>query len=120
MHSWHCSMGPDRIQDVFLKKEGTKMEKIKEITARNKAIDEYNSMRDRLFGKAVYFASDVKITLDAHGKSCTDERGDVTIFKESFERLKAMAEAIEKENRKLEDEFRNLFIEPYKQEGENG
>ena len=96
------------------------MEKMEEITARNKAIDKYHSRRNRLFGKAIYFASNVKITLDAYEKSCTDERGDVTLFKYSVERLKAMAGAIEKENEELEDEFRHLFIDPYKKEGENG
>lgn len=96
------------------------MEKMEEITARNKAIDAYHSRRNRLFGKAIYFASNVKITLDAHKKSCTDERGDVTLFKDSVERLKAMADAIEKENEELEDEFRRVFIDPYKKEGENG
>ena len=96
------------------------METMEEITARNKAIDEYHSRRNRLFGKAIYFASNVKITLEAHEKSCTDARGDVTLFKDCVERLKSMADAIEKENGELEDEFRNLFIEPYKEEGENG
>lgn len=96
------------------------MEKMEEITERNKEIDAYHSRRNRLFGKAIYFASSVKITLEAHEKSCTDERGDVTLFKDSVERLKAMADAIEKENGELEDEFRRIFIEPYKQEGENG
>ena len=96
------------------------MEKIEEITARNKALDEYHSRRNRLFGKAIYFASSVKITLDANEKYCTDERGDVTISKDSVERLKAMADAIEKENEELEDEFRRIFIEPYKEEVENG
>lgn len=93
---------------------------MEEIAARNKEIDEYHSRRNRLFGKAIYFASSVKITLDAHEKYCTDERGDVTLFKDSVERLKAMADAIEKENEELEDEFRQLFIEPYNKEGENG
>lgn len=96
------------------------MEKMEEITERNKEIDAYHSRRNRLFGKAIYFASSVKISLDAHEKYCTDERGDVTLPKESVERLKAMADAIEKENGELEDEFRRIFIEPYKKEGENG
>lgn len=96
------------------------MGKIEEITARNKAIDEYHSRRNRLFGKAVYFASSVNISLESHEKYCTDERGDVTLSKDSVERLKAMADAIEKENEELEDEFRQLFIEPYNKEGENG
>lgn len=96
------------------------MEKIEEITARNKAIDEYHSRRNRLFGKAVYFASSVKITLESHEKSCTDERGDVTLFKDCVERLKSMADEIAAENKELEDEFRRIFIDPYKKEGENG
>lgn len=96
------------------------MEKMEEITARNKMIEKYNSRRDRLFGKAICFASSVKITLEAHEKPCTDERGDVTLFKDSVEMLKAMADAIEKENKALEDEFRRIFIDPYKKEGENG
>lgn len=96
------------------------MEKMEEITARNNAIDAYHSRRNRLFGKAIYFASNVKITLDAHKKSCTDERGDVTLFKDCVERLKAMADDIEKENGELEEEFRRVFIDPYKKGGENG
>lgn len=96
------------------------MEKIEEITARNKAIDAYDSRRDRLFGKAIFFASSVNISLKSHEKYCTDERGDVTLQKESVERLKAMADAIEKENEELEDEFRRIFITPYKKEVENG
>lgn len=96
------------------------MEKIEEITARNKAIDEYHIRRNRLFGKAIYFASSVNISLESHEKYCTDERGDVTLSKESVEMLKAMADAIEKENKELEDEFRRIFIDPYKKEGENG
>ena len=95
------------------------MEKIEEINARNKDIDAYHSRRNRLFGKAIYFASSVKILIEAHEKHCTDDRGDVTLSKDSVERLKAMADAIEKENEGLEDEFRRIFIEPYK-EGENG
>ena len=95
------------------------MEKIEEITERNKAIDAYHSRRNRLFGKAVYFASSVKISLDAHEKHCTDERGDVTLSKESVERLKAMAAEIEAEDDGLQDEFRRIFINPYK-ERENG
>lgn len=96
------------------------MEKMEEIKARNKAVDAYHSRRNRLFGKAIYFASSVKISLDAHGKYCTDERGDITLSKESVEMLKAIADAIEKENEELEDEFRRIFIDPYKKEGENG
>lgn len=93
---------------------------MEEITARNKAIDAYYGRRNRLFGKAIHFASSVKITLEAHEKYCTDERGDVTLSKDSVERLKKMADAIEKENEELEDEFRRIFVEPYKKEGENG
>ena len=96
------------------------MEKIEEITARNKEIDAYRSRRDRLFGKALNVVYSVNISLESHEKYCTDERGDVTISKDSVERLKAMAAEIEKENKELEDEFRNLFIEPYKKDGENG
>lgn len=96
------------------------MEKMEEITARNKAIDAYHSRRNRLFGKAIYFASSVKITLDSYEKYCTDERGDVTLSKDSVERLKAMAAEISAENEELEDEFRRIFIGPYKKEGENG
>lgn len=90
------------------------MEKMEEITARNKDIDAYHSRRNRLFGKAVYFASSVKIALDAYEKHCTDERGDVTLSNDSVERLKAMASEIADENEELEDEFRRIFIEPYK------
>lgn len=96
------------------------MEKMEEIAERNKAIDAYHSRRNRLLGKAIYFASSVQITLDAHEKYCTDERGEVTLSKDSVERLKEMADAIEKENKALEDEFRRIFIDPYKKEGENG
>lgn len=96
------------------------METMEEITARNKAIDAYHSRRNRLFGKAIHFASSVKITLEAHEKSCTDERGDVTLFKDSVERLKAMAAEIAAEDEELQAEFRRIFIEPYKKEGENG
>lgn len=96
------------------------MEKIEEITARNKEIDAYHSRSNRLFGKAIYFASSVKISLEAHEKYCTDERGDVTLSNDSVERLKAMAAEIEKENKELEDEFGRIFIDPYKNEGENG
>ena len=90
------------------------MEKMEEITARNKEIDAYHSRRNRLFGKAIFFASSVQILLDAHGKYCTDERGDVTLSNDSVERLKAMAAEIENENKELEDEFRRIFIDPYK------
>ena len=96
------------------------MEKMEEITARNKAIDAYHSRRNRLFGKTIYFASSVKITLDVHGEYCTDERGDVTLSKESVERLKAMADEIASEDEELEDEFRRIFITPYKKDVENG
>ena len=96
------------------------MEKMEEIAARNKAIDEYYSRRNRLFGKSVYFASSVKIALESHEKYRTDERGDVTLSKESVERLKKMAAEIEAENDALQDGFRRIFIEPYKKEGENG
>lgn len=96
------------------------MEKIEEITARNKDIDAYHSRRDRLFGKAIYFASSVKISLDAHEKYCTDERGDVTLSKDSVERLKAMAAEIEAEDKELQSEFRRLFVDQYKNGGENG
>lgn len=96
------------------------MEKIEEITARNKAINEYHNRRNRLFGKAIYFASSVKISLDAHEKYCTDERGDVTLSKDSVERLMAMAEEIAKEDEELQAEFGRIFIDPYKKEGENG
>lgn len=96
------------------------MEKIEEIKARNKAIDEYHSRRNRLFGKAIYFASSVNISLEAHEKHCTDERGDVTLSKESVERLMAMAEEIAKEDEELQAEFGRIFIDPYKKEGENG
>ena len=96
------------------------MEKIEEITARNKAVDAYHSRRNRLFGKAIYFASSVKITLDAHEKHCTDDRGDVTLSKESVERLKAMAEEIAKEDEELQADFGRIYIDPYKKEGENG
>ena len=96
------------------------MEKNEEIKSRNKAIDEYHSRRNRLFGKAIYFATSVKISLDAHEKYCTDERGDVTLSNDSVERLKAMAAEIEKESKELEDEVRRIFIGPYKKEGENG
>lgn len=96
------------------------MEKIEQITARNKEIDAYHSRRNRLFGKAIYFASSVKITLDAYEKSCTDERGDVTLFKDSVERLKAMAAEIAAEDEELQAEFGRIFIAPCKKEGENG
>lgn len=96
------------------------MEKMEEITARNKAIDAYHSRRNRLFGKAIYFASNVKISLEANEKYCTDERGDVTLSKDSVERLKKMSAEIEAENDALQDEFRSIFIDPYKKEGENG
>lgn len=95
------------------------METMEEITARNKDIDAYHSRRNRLFGKSVYLASNVKITLEAHEKYCTDERGDVTLSNDSVERLKKMAAEIEAENDALQDEFRRIFIDPYKA-GENG
>lgn len=96
------------------------MEKIEEINARNKAIDAYHSRRNRLFGKAIYFASSVKIALEANEKYCTDERGDITLSKDSVERLMAMAEEIAKEDEELQAEFGRIFIAPYKKEGENG
>lgn len=96
------------------------MEKIEEINARNKDIDAYHSRRNRLFGKAIYFASSVKISLAANEKYCTDERGDVTLSKDSVERLKAMAAEIASEDEELEDEFRRIFVTPYKKEVENG
>lgn len=90
------------------------METMEEITARNKDIDSYYGRRNRLFGKAIYFASNVKISLEANEKYCTDERGDVTLSKDSVERLKKMAAEIEAENDALQDEFRRIFIDPYK------
>lgn len=96
------------------------MEKIEEITARNKAIDSYHSRGNRLFGKAMYFASSVKISLESHAKYCTDERGDVTLSKDSVERLKAMAAEIEAEEEELQAEFRRIFIAPYNKECGNG
>lgn len=96
------------------------MGKIEEITARNKEIDAYHSRRNRLFGKAIYFASSVNISLESHGKYCTDERGDVTLSKESVERLKAMAAEIASEDEELQAEFRRIFIDQYNKEGENG
>ena len=95
------------------------METMEEITARNKAIDAYYGRRNRLFGKSVYLASNVKITLEAYEKACTDDRGEVTLSKDSVERLKKMAAEIEAENDALQDEFRRIFIDPYKA-GENG
>ena len=96
------------------------MEKIEEISARNKEIDAYHSRRNRLFGKAIHFASSVNISIESHEKYCTDERGDVTLSKDSVERLKAMAAEIASEDEELQAEFRRLFVEPYKKEGENG
>ena len=97
------------------------MEKIEEITKRDNDINAYHSRRNRLFGKAIYFASSVKISLECNEKYCTDEqRGYVTLSKDSVERIKAMAAEIEAEDEELEDEFRHLFIDPYKKEGENG
>ena len=96
------------------------METMEEITARNKAIDAYHSRRNRLFGKAIYFASSVNISLEAHEKYCTDERGDVTLSKDSVERLKAMAAEIAAEDEELQAEFRRLFVDQYNKEGENG
>ena len=90
------------------------MEKMEEIAARNKKIDAYHSRRNRLFGKAIYFASNVKISLEAHEKNCTDERGDVTLSRESVERLKAMAAEIAAEDEELQADFRRIFIAPYK------
>lgn len=88
------------------------METMEEINARNKAIDEYNSRRNRLFGKAIYFASNVKIALDV---ASPDEHGDVKLFNDSVERLKAMAAEIDKENAELQAEFKRIFLG-----GENG
>lgn len=96
------------------------MEKMEEITARNKEIDVYHSRRNRLFGKAIYFASSVKITLEAHEKYRQDERGDVTLSKDSVEKFKAMAAEIEAEEEELQSEFRRLFVDQYKKDGENG
>lgn len=96
------------------------METIEEITERNKEIDAYHSRRNRLFGKAIYFVSSVKITLEAHEKYCTDERGDVKLSKDSVEKLKAMAEEIAAEEEELQSEFRRLFVDQYKKDGENG
>lgn len=88
------------------------METMEEINARNKAIDEYNSRRNRLFGKAINFASNVKIALDV---ASPDDHGDVKIFNDSVERLKAMAAEIDKENAELQAEFKRIFLW-----GENG
>ena len=96
------------------------MEKIEEITARNKEIDAYYIRRNRLFGKAIYFASCVNISLESHEKYRTDERGDVTISKDSVERLKAMSAEIAAEEEELQSEFRRLFVDQYKKQGENG
>ena len=89
------------------------METMEEIKARNKAIDEYNSRRNRLFGKAIYFASNVKIALDV---ASPDEHGDVKLFTDSVERLKAMAAEIAKDDAELQEKFKRIFMEA----GENG
>lgn len=89
------------------------METMEEINARNKAIDEYNSRRNRLFGKAIYFASNVKIALDV---ASPDEHGDVKLFKDTFESLKALAAEIAKEDSDLQTEFKRIFLKA----GENG
>jgi len=89
------------------------METMEEINARNKAIDDYNSRRNRLFGKAIYFASNVKIALDV---ASPDEHGDVKIFKDSLESLKALAAEIAKEDSDLQTEFKRIFLKA----GENG
>ena len=89
------------------------METMEEINARNKAIDEYNSRRNRLFGKAIYFASNVKIALDV---ASPDEHGDGKLFTDSVERLKAMAAEIAKDDADLQKEFKRIFMKT----GENG
>lgn len=89
------------------------METMEEINARNKAIDEYNSRRNRLFGKAIYFASNVKIALDV---ASPDDHGDVKIFADSVERLKAMAAEIAKDDAELQEKFKRIFMKA----GENG
>lgn len=83
------------------------METMEEITARNKAIDEYNNQRNRLFGKAIYFASSVKIALDV---ARPDGYGDVKLFNDSVERLKTMAAEIEKKNAELNETFNRIFM----------
>lgn len=83
------------------------METMEEITARNKAIDEYYSRRNRLFGKAISFAYSVKLALEV---ARPDEHGDVKIFSGSVERLKAMAEEINKDDAELQAEFERIFI----------
>lgn len=109
MHSWHGALGPDRVQDVCLKKgRYKKMKKNEEINAGNKAIDEYYSRRNRLFGKAISFAYSVKLALDV---ARPDEHGDVKIFSGSVERLKAMAAEIDKDDDELQSEFERIFIE---------
>ena len=83
------------------------METMEEIKARNKAIDDYNSRRNRLFGKAIYFASNVKIALDV---ASPDEHGDAKLFNDSVERLKAMAAEIAKDDADLQKEFKRIFM----------
>lgn len=83
------------------------METMEEINARNKAIDEYNSRRNRLFGKAIYFASNVKIALDV---ASPDEHGDVKLFKDTFENLKTLAAEIAKDDADLQKEFKRIFM----------
>lgn len=98
------------------------METLEELTARNKAIDEYNSRRNRLFGKALYFASHVKMTIDAHEKADPENKtGSVTIFKDSVETLKDLANEIAKEESEMQAEFERIFMAPYlKKDGKNG
>lgn len=83
------------------------METMEEINAQNKAIDEYNSRRNRLFGKAIYFASNVKIALDV---ASPDEHGDVKIFKDTFERLTTLAAEIAKDDAELQEKFKRIFM----------
>lgn len=98
------------------------MEKMEELNARNKAIDEYHSRRNRLFGKALHFASSVKITIDAHEKADPDNKtGNVTIFKDSVDSLKELASEIANEESELQAEFERIFMAPYiKKDGKNG
>ena len=89
------------------------METVEEINALNKAIDDYNGRRNRLFGKAIYFASNVKIALDV---ASPDGHGDVKLFNDSVERLKAMAAEIAKDDAELQVEFKRICMKG----GENG
>lgn len=87
------------------------METLEELNERNKAIDAYNSRRNRLFGKALYFASIAKITIDAHEKAYPDSKdGSVTIFKDSVDSLKEMAAEIAKEESEMQAEFERIFM----------